>query len=731
MKREDAGATRGGIASVCCGVLWLVVGFSYGCGDESSGKAGAASDVSSSQGTDISTQAHDVSTTTDNDAMDLSDTTGGDIGAPNRARAFSHRAIGGVSMGAAGARIALQHPELFDVGGAMGGYISLQYMVSTGLRLHLGGFCPLEALEANITGINDPFATPATFCGPGETLYELEFSQDFNHLHHDTHGADFNREFYIDVFRALSLGFGNFTTESPSTSPYLPLGVSPEWYSETSSQARCDSPPPIPQSMAYNAEYNPTGAYSVIPVCDSDNRVTEGLGGADYDPNVEHKLPTDILLSVDLNGNGRRDYGEPIFLNASERYEDVGNDGCGNEREDGNGGCLAAALTDVDGDPNGDDYHWRKNASGTERNDRWDPGEPYLDYGFDGVPDTLDAGEGNGTYDLSQAMHRAAASDAQALISELTDEELASLDLYFDSGIRDPLHAAVSTRHAVGRLATRTDDWGYFQGIADRVTALYSDTKIEEVVNVLGDADRFAAETIGKHVYVEYGDPDASQAALDAGDGGHLGTIEEVLARMLTFYAFALHRLPDPDTSLGGSFNAPVSKSYYSTLFQARRNYTVVVPPGYDANPEKRYPVLYVLHGLGQAPDEFADIAIVTSGMMASGLLPKAIQVYVDGTCCRAYKNDHNQRECACSGRIDGVRQCVDPTCTGPHESCDIREIPDSELTSECVRASLYLDLLTNRWGETRDDMQYGSTIIELVEHIDATYRTRGQTKRF
>ena len=157
----------------------------------------------------------------------------------------------------------------------------------------------------------------------------------------------------------------------------------------------------------------------------------------------------------------------------------------------------------------------------------------------------------------------------------------------------------------------------------------------------------------------------------------------------------------------------------------------MVLPPGYEDNPEARYPVLYVLHGLGQTPGEFADIAIVTSGLMANGILPKAIQVYVDGTCCRVYKDDHSRRECACGSSSDGARQCIDPECTGAHESCEIRDVPDSQIDSECIRASLYLDLLTDRWGDRRENMQYGSTILELVEHIDANYRTKGRTKTF
>ena len=41
---------------------------------------------------------------------------------------------------------------------------------------------------------------------------------------------------------------------------------------------------------------------------------------------------------------------------------------------------------------------------GTEGNASWDEGEAYEDHGLDGVPDTNDYGEGNGTYDISQGL---------------------------------------------------------------------------------------------------------------------------------------------------------------------------------------------------------------------------------------------------------------------------------------------------------------------------------------
>jgi hypothetical protein len=714
--------------SIAHGTLFLILVFGA-CGtdvleslDESSTTSDAVLAPDVVESLDGTTPSSETPTADVTDIVDSSDVT---IEADSVTRTYSHRAIGGVSMGAAAARIAVQHPELFDVAGALGGYISLRYLVSMGQRLQLAGFCPLEQLESNVGQLNDISAEPSTFCGPANPLYELEYEQDFNHFHHSTQGANFNRGFYIDVFKALSLGFGNFATEPYASSPYLPRGVEPSWYQSTSSSARCNNPPPVPQVDSYNAEYNPNGSYPVIPFCDSDKRKLSGLLGADFDPTVTHTRPTDILLAVDINGNGIRDYGEPVFLNSQERYDDTGVDGCTNAFEDGLGGCLEGPNDPITGDPNGDDYHWYNNPLGTENNDTWDVGELYTDYGLDGVAATGDPGEDNGTFDQNSAYERTLTADVPHLISQLSDEQIDSIDFYFDSGIRDALHAAVSTRQVVGALKSRGSETTYFQGIAGRSTALFPDTNIDDVINILGESDRFEPGTAGRNVYVEYGDQSASDELIEAGDGGHIGTTEQVLARLLVWYAFALHRFADPDLDPGGAFTPPIERSYYSTSFGARRNYTVVLPPGYDADTEKRYPVLYVLHGLGQTPAQFANVAILTSGMMSSGVLPKAIQVYVDGSCCRVRKDDHSVRECACGDSSDGQRPCIDPDCAGDHESCEVRNIDDSEYTSECIRASLYLDLITNRFGEPGSNMQYGSTILELLEHIDSTYRTR------
>ncbi|MFT7624341.1 MAG: hypothetical protein ACI9WU_003528, partial [Myxococcota bacterium] len=355
---------RAWLAALCCAIL-------VGCGSDASSPADPP-DTSDVAQPDPDTSAADTS----------------DTSAPSESRP-AYRAIGGISMGAAALNIALQHPESFDAVGALGGYPAIRYLVRTGLRLQLAGFCPLEML-VDAPDLNAPAADPPIFCGPAQPMYELEAAQDFNHLKHSDNGANFDREFYLRVFRALTLAFGNFTSEPGPATPYLPGGVSWDWFEGTALSEQCNQPPAIDPQRAYNAEYNPEGTYAVRPLCDSKHQQDPSLAAADFDPSVPHNTPSQILLYVDLNDDGKRQYGEPVFHNANERFEDTGADGCPNVIEDGLGGCHPPGIEPMTGDPNGDDYHWLDNPTGEDRNDWWDEGEAWQDYGLDGVAGTGD-----------------------------------------------------------------------------------------------------------------------------------------------------------------------------------------------------------------------------------------------------------------------------------------------------------------------------------------------------
>ena len=105
-----------------------------------------------------------------------------------------------------------------------------------------------------------------------------------------------------------------------------------------------------------------------------DDDGTEGNGiwdiGEAYDQNH-------IFDWIDANENGFYDYGE-VFI---ELYNDSGFDGCFDEYEDGNGGCLEESNT-------------LYNPYGTEQNQLYNSGEIFDDFGEDGCFDEYEDGNG-------------------------------------------------------------------------------------------------------------------------------------------------------------------------------------------------------------------------------------------------------------------------------------------------------------------------------------------------
>ncbi|PKN57887.1 MAG: hypothetical protein CVU56_08650 [Deltaproteobacteria bacterium HGW-Deltaproteobacteria-14] len=667
------------------------------------------------------------------DAADVADTDPGpDTVVPQRPA--SYRAIGGMSMGAAAITIALERPGTFDLVGALGGYADTTYMMAQMLRLQLGGFCALDDL-AGRDDLDDPAAVPPVMCGPGLTRSPLEIPQDFDRLHYDDNGITMTREFYGQIIENFAEAYGNLAVPAHADSPILPAGLDLAWFRATSPAARCAAPVPIAKAFSYNAEYNPDGTYDVIPLCDILRPDDPALPPSWFDPATPRTNPIPPLLAVDLNGDGRRDYGEPVLLNPWERYRDVGPDGCDDAFEDGLGGCADAPAVLAPGDdPNGDRYDWALNPDGAEGNDRYDLGEPFEDLGLDGVASAVsgfaDQGEGNGEWDAVDAYETLLDHDADSRIRALDAAALDTMDFWLDAGIRDALGAGIATRNLVAALRSRGRDVHVYRDFTSNPDALVPEVDREGLIGQIFETD-FSAATIGRDVYVEYGDPDATASEIEDGDGKHVGRGVDALNRLASFLVAALQRFPDPDTEEAPLSNpASLADTYYSAGLQARRAYTIGLPPGYDLpeNSAKRYPVVFFLHGLGQDASDLAPAAIATSVLMSEGLLPKAIFVFPDGACCFR-DSETGGRECACGDSHGGVRSCVDPACTGASDACAVRDIPNDRLERECAKGSLYANMQGNRWGEPRDDMGYRQSVLDLVDYIDTRWRTKAATE--
>lgn len=633
----------------------------------------------------------------------------------------THRVIGGMSMGAMSLTIALERPYTFDLVGALGGYPDMTYMMAQMLRLHFAGFCDLPTLQAALPDLDQVSGCPAP-----TPRSELEFPQSFNHLHYDDNGITMSRGFYADIIDNFSSAFGNLSTLEHPQSPLHPIGLDLDWLRSTPSWERCQQNRPLDAAASFSLETNPDGLYPVYPLCDQSRPEASGLLPSEFDPDAPRTTPIAGLAFVDLDGDGVRHPEEPLFLNPWERFRDVGPDGCDNASEDGLGGCLETPSATAT-DPNGDDYHWRDNPSGLEKNDRFDPGEPYSDLGLDGLAAReglpADLGEGNGRWDASPAFAHLLAHDADTLLESIPEAALDAMDFWVDGGIRDALHAGVVARRMVASLTSRGREPRVYHGFGgDLVPDLPPDEFALQVLN-----RDLSASAIGRDIYVEYGNPSATQAEIENGDGKHVGTTSDAINRLAAFLAAAFSRLSAPLFEVQ-ELDLEVSRfdSFYSEALGARRGFTVLVPPSYDApeNAERRYPVIYFLHGLGQDASDLAAVGLATSVLMSQGTLPHVLLVFPDGACCFVDR-ETGARECACSDAEQGVRTCVDPTCTGPEETCEKRQIPDQNLERECHRGSLYADMRSDRWGEPRTNMGYKTSVHELVDHVDQAYRTR------
>ncbi|MBX5481799.1 MAG: hypothetical protein IRZ16_08145 [Myxococcaceae bacterium] len=667
------------------------------------------------------------------------------------------RILSGVSMGAIGtAALGLSRPDRFDGVGILGGPLDAALLLRTIDRFHLGGFCRLEDLEAiaaeDPSKLNDPATIHA--CERPATPIRWEHPQDFNHWVFTTNGGTFDRSSYLDLFKDLTLAYGNVLYDNPE-SPFAPPGVPVE---------RLRHPPPdfctnpVVVKGLKNAEYNPTGKYDAITFCDGQPRIfycRADLSIVDFcsDPaNVAQPIPAGpaeeafaneyckdkggaavanksdlplvmldhagqvdacrqmnepvlVALAVDINGNGRRDYGEPLINNGYERFDDVGVDGCANVFEDGAGGCTQTPNPSAD-DPNGDDYDADRNPLGTENNWIHDDGEPFRDDGLDGVPDTGDEGEGNGVYDLSRGRQAMFGYDARTNYRRLDDAGRHRINVLADGGIRDLFNFGLASKQVFGLVK-------HFRGPSEAQE--YRDfVEIPKMVDEdTGAYDPWGRRwtDVGPNLAIYYGKEQPSDQDRIDGEGDHVGTPTQAVNRFYTLFNWAAAQwpsLPRPKTPFGGKTYSERAylETYDSALLGGKREYAIYLPPGYDLpeNAETRYPVLLMLHGYGMEPKGFLDTALIADSYML-GDHPKLrpmIIVFPSGRCCF-------------TNAATGARDCRERDDQGtPFES-----LPGWE--RECESGSFYV----NRHGFTGDDaVPYGDAVFELMDHIDAKYRT-------
>jgi len=597
-------------------------------------------------------------------------------GTRSMTRHFTFRGITGVSMGGSGASlVGFRNHERFDFVAPLGGPANWTAMLDYMYRYHLGGFCTAQDGTEKI----------GQHCPPPSPSRLFEFSQEYEHWFYpdgwDGQGGTFNRSDYCRIFRDLTRAFGNAGFYNLS-STYLPPGISEEWLKK-SPEEKCSLEGVVTLEHFYDRRYNPDGSFPVITFCD---------GGEDssdvgkWNPDAPQNVPLDILLAVDVNGNRKRDPGEPVIVQPHEPFEDVGVDGVKSADETG-----YDPVTNPD--PSGDDYDYQFNPGGTEGNYLYDEGEPFLDYGLDGVEGTpqqseggYDWGEGNGKFDYNPNVLNFFEHDAIHLIYGMTEEELMRIDVFADAGIRDLFDFAPGISDIAGALFNRGMEVSLWRNFAP----LSGADKEEDYDSTRVDYKHM----LGKNYVLIYGNPDADEALKKRGDGGHVGTASQILNRLMTVTMAMSSRWPGGDRS---DAVVQIGEEYLITfefVDQGRSNQvSVFLPPGYyePKNYDLYYPVIYFLHGYGQEPQDLILSAIIFYNNMVSDQIPiedrmqKLIMVFPDGRC-----------------RYDEQ---------------------SAEWERECLQGGFYAD---SRWELDSSKGPLMETILlDLMDYIDATYRTK------
>lgn len=563
---------------------------------------------------------------------------------------FRYRAIAGVSMGAIGAsQIGTAHPELFDAIGALGGPLVSEYFLYYLENHYLGGFCSTEELEAILAersgdpqALENPDHLGCMEAAPA--LHEAvlpERRQRYDRWFFGRSGGTFDREAYLDLFEDLIAAFGNPLYD---TKGLFPPGIEP---SDLEDPDFCASPlrlPPIAHPIR-----NPGGRYPSVSFCDGETRrpycaesgreverceepdveaACADEGGVEFATSkknaalwearagsleacAERKRPVSFALAVDVNENGRRDYGEPVVF----------------DTEFGDGAARRRFLSS---DP-------------LRRLEAWD---------------------------------------------RATRERMA---FYLDGGIRDVFQFGIHASLLFEKLRSHDPEARVFEGVGDFPGAPASEDAFRPL--------ELSAEDLPRTMLYLYGNPDASPAQIEAGDGEHVGGSRQVVNRLLLFLRWTSLRwshLEDPPADASPFFSRARSLRYRSeALGGLERDFAVVLPPGYDApeNAEVHYPVLFLLHGYGQraaGPGGFWESFLLTDGFMAAGEIRKMILVFPSGRCCQR-----------------------DPT--SGEESC--AEAPREGFSPECHAGSFYA-------RSARTGRDYEASVLELVRHVDAEFRT-------
>ena len=402
-------------------------------------------------------------------------------------------------------------------------------------------------------GHPDDFKTIACLGGPLDMAYLLKYIEEDVLDHYDNLLPYPDRNTLIDMLQDLVISFGNPVYYNP-LSTYYPPAI-------TNDNAR----EPTTLLNFKDGEYNADGSLPAITY---------------EDPVCGHWV--EVLLALDLNGNGKRDTGEPVLRQFHEPFTD------------------------------------------TNGNGMFDPGEDFSDVGLDGVSGTGDYGEGDGMFTSNPYRENFMAQDPKTHAQTLDIEVLQDLNLYLDAGTEDEFQFDVHSENFVQTLEQRGLHVLIENGFPKSFPQVSHFEENRRVyVRYQGGHVGFSKENIGR-----------SFQKMKKG-------IEEatlVANRFTTLFAFVSDHFPggkygtDPYEMVRYPSKMTVA-SFYSHSLKRRMKYGIYLPPGYKRSKTTYYPVLYLLGGYNMSVSGMADswVRSALDGLILRDEMQKMIIVIPEG----------------------------------------------------------------------------------------------------
>jgi S-formylglutathione hydrolase FrmB len=413
-------------------------------------------------------------------------------------------------------------------------------------------------------GRPDFFNTIASLGGPLDMSYLLKFIEVDMLGNYDNPEAYPSRGTLVDMLQNLTISFGNPVYYNP-VSTYYPPGI-------TAENARVSTT----LSNFFDWELNPDGSLPVITYEDPDP--------GDW---------VEVLLALDANGDGRRNFGERVLRQFHEPFVD----------ENGNG--------------------------------MFDPGEFFFDTGLDGVSGTGDFGEGDGeltdnpekfTYNPNHDNYLAEDPLSRAERLSLTDLE--PLNLYIDAGTEDEFQFNIHAENFVDTLRYRNLDVRVENDFPEDFPMISHFDEKRVYVRYPGGHVGFDEENIG--------------LSFEQAKEGIEGAIV-VANRFTTLFSFV------SDHFIGGDFGtdpyelyrypSEIGVAYFnSPSLNRKMKFGIYLPPGYSRSSTNYYPVLYLLLGYNMSVEGMANSWVKTAldAFILTGEMQKMIIVIPDGL---NYKN--------------------------------------------------------------------------------------------